>query len=79
MNHRAWRGIAAPKGISADINNTLVAALKKAYDSKEFQEFMANRGFGTTWADPAGFAAYMAEGDRAMGAAMTAAGLAKRA
>lgn len=75
----AWRGIAAPKGISADINNTLVAALKKAYDSKEFQEFMANRGFGTTWADPAGFAAYMAEGDRAMGAAMTAAGLAKRA
>jgi tripartite-type tricarboxylate transporter receptor subunit TctC len=75
----AWRGIAAPKGIPADVNATLVAALKKAYDSKEFQDFMAARGFGTTWADPAGFSAFMATGDKAMGSAMTAAGLAKKA
>ena len=75
----AWRGIAAPKGVPADVAATLTAALKKAYDSKEFQDFMAARGFGTTWADPAGFAAYMADGDKAMGAAMNAAGLAKKA
>jgi tripartite-type tricarboxylate transporter receptor subunit TctC len=75
----AWRGIAAPKGIPESVNATLVSALKKAYDSKEFQEFMAARGFGTTWADPAGFAKYMAEGDKAMGSAMAAAGLAKKA
>jgi len=75
----AWRGIAAPKGIPESVNATLVAALKKAYDSKEFQDFMAARGFGTTWADPAGFAKYMAEGDKAMGSAMAAAGLAKKA
>ena len=38
---------------------------------------MANRGFGVRWADPAGFAAFMAAGDQAMGSAMKAAGLAK--
>jgi tripartite-type tricarboxylate transporter receptor subunit TctC len=73
----AWRGIAGPKGLPADISARLVAALKKAYDSKEFQDFMAGRGFGVKWADPAGFARFMEAGDKAMGGAMKAAGLAK--
>jgi tripartite-type tricarboxylate transporter receptor subunit TctC len=75
----AWRGLAGPKGMPADIAAQLTAALKKAYDSKEYKDFMASRGFGVTWAEPAGFASFMAEGDKAMGAAMTAAGLAKKA
>ena len=50
----AWRVIAAPKGIPADVQKTLVAALKKVYDSKEYKDFMASRGFGVIWADPAG-------------------------
>ena len=75
----AWRGIAGPKGLPDAIANRLTAELKKAYDSAEFQDFMKNRGFGTTWADPAGFEKYMADSDRAMGTAMTAAGLAKKA
>jgi len=54
-----------------------VPALKRAFDSREFQEFMAARGFGTIYADPAGFATFMAEGDRAMGEAMRGAGLAR--
>jgi tripartite-type tricarboxylate transporter receptor subunit TctC len=74
----AWRGIAAPKGLPADIASKLTAELKKAYESSEFQDFMKNRGFGTTWADPAGFASFMADGDKAMGVAMNAAGLAKK-
>jgi tripartite-type tricarboxylate transporter receptor subunit TctC len=74
----AWRGIAAPRGIPDAVAARLTAELKKAYDSAEFQDFMKNRGFGTTWADPAGFAKFMADGDRAMGVAMTAAGLAKK-
>jgi tripartite-type tricarboxylate transporter receptor subunit TctC len=73
----AWRGIAAPKGLPADISAKLVASLKKAYDSKEFKDFMAGRGFGVKWADPAGFAGFMEAGDKAMGSAMKAAGLAK--
>ena len=63
----------------ADRVTRLITELKKAYDSAEFQDFMRNRGFGTTWADAPGFARVMADGDRAMGTAMTAAGLAKKA
>jgi tripartite-type tricarboxylate transporter receptor subunit TctC len=75
----AWRGIAAPKGIPDDIAKVLTAAIKKAWDSTEFKDFMNSRGFGLKWADPDGFAKFMADGDAAMGKAMTAAGLAKKA
>ncbi|MBU6272037.1 MAG: tripartite tricarboxylate transporter substrate binding protein [Betaproteobacteria bacterium] len=73
----AWRGIAGPRGLPADVVTRVVAALKKANESKEFRDFMSNRGFGVRWADPAGFAKFMAAGDAAMGTAMKAAGLAK--
>jgi tripartite-type tricarboxylate transporter receptor subunit TctC len=73
----AWRGIAGPRNMPADVTATLVAALKRAYDSREFQDFMSQRGFGTIYADPAGFATFMAEGDRTMGEAMRGAGLAR--
>jgi tripartite-type tricarboxylate transporter receptor subunit TctC len=71
----AWRGIAAPAGLPADITAKIVAALKKANESKEFRDFMSNRGFGVKWADPAGFASFMASADAAMGTAMKSAGL----
>jgi tripartite-type tricarboxylate transporter receptor subunit TctC len=73
----AWRGIAGPKGMPADVATKLTAALKKAYDSKEFKDFMSNRGFGTVWGDAAEFAKFMDDGDAKMGDAMKAAGLAK--
>ncbi len=75
----AWRGIAGPKGLPADVSAKLTAALKKAFDSKEFKDFMTARGFGMVWGDPDQFAKFMAEGDAKMKAAMTAAGLAKKA
>ncbi len=73
----AWRGIAGPRGLPADVTGVLVPALKEAFDSNEFKEFMNQRGFGMIYADPAGFASFMAEGDRAMGEAMRGAGLAR--
>jgi tripartite-type tricarboxylate transporter receptor subunit TctC len=73
----AWRVIAAPKGIPADVQKTLAAALKKVYDSKEYKEFMASRGFGVVWADPQGTAKFMADSDANMGATLKAVGLAK--
>ena len=73
----AWRVIAAPKGIPADVQKTLVSALKKVYDSKDYKEFMASRGFGVVWADPAGTAKFMADSDASLGAALKAVGLAK--
>ncbi|WP_375461801.1 tripartite tricarboxylate transporter substrate binding protein [uncultured Enterovirga sp.] len=73
----AWRGIAGPKNLPADVQAKLGAALKKVFDSAGYKEFMTNRGFGMTWADAAGFATFMDAGDAKMGIAMKAAGLAK--
>ena len=73
----AWRGIAGPKGLPADAAAKLTASLKKVYDSKEFKDFMSNRGFGVVWGDAAEFASFMDKGDAQMGDAMKAAGLAK--
>ncbi len=73
----AWRGIAAPKGIPADVQAKLLASLKKAHESKEFKEFMTNRGFGVLWAPPAEFASFMAKSDADLGATMKAVGIAK--
>jgi tripartite-type tricarboxylate transporter receptor subunit TctC len=73
----AWRVIAAPKGIPADVQKTLAAALKKVYDSKEYKDFMASRGFGVVWADPQGAAKFMADSDASLGSALKSVGLAK--
>ena len=73
----AWRGIAGPKGIPNDVAQVLVAGLKKAWESKEFKDFMAQRGFGTVWGEPAAFAKHMADDDAKMGNVMKALGIAK--
>ena len=73
----AWRVIAAPKGIPQNVQTTLTTALKKVYDSKEYKDFMASRGFGVIWADPAGTTKFMEESDKNLGAALKAVGLAK--
>jgi tripartite-type tricarboxylate transporter receptor subunit TctC len=73
----AWRVIAAPRGIPAEVQKTLGAALKKAYDSKEYKDFMASRGFGVIWADAGDAAKFMAKADVDLGATMKAVGLAK--
>lgn len=73
----AWRGIAAPKGLPAPVAARLEASVKKAYDSKEYKDFMAQRGFGLLWGGSAEFASFMAKGDADMKAVMTAVGIAK--
>jgi tripartite-type tricarboxylate transporter receptor subunit TctC len=73
----AWRGIAAPKGLPKDVQAKLEASVKKAYDSKEYKDFMAQRGFGTLWGNSEEFAKFMAKGDADMKAVMTAVGIAK--
>ena len=73
----AWRGIAAPKGLPTPIAARLEASVKKAYDSKEYKDFMAQRGFGLLWGNGAEFAGFMAKGDADMKAVMAAVGLIK--
>jgi len=73
----AWRGIAGPKGLPPEVQAKLGAALKKIYDSKDFQGFMSGRGFGTIYADAKGFEQFMDKGDADMGRVMKTLGLAK--
>lgn len=73
----AWRGIAAPKGLPKDVADKLTATVKKVYDSKEYQDFMAQRGFGIIWAGPEDYAKFMAKSDADMGTVMKAVGIAK--
>jgi tripartite-type tricarboxylate transporter receptor subunit TctC len=73
----AWRGIVAPKGLPQDIQDRLGVALKKIYDSKEYQEFMAGRGFGIVYANAADFQKFWEKSDADMGTTMKALGMAK--
>ena len=73
----AWRGMAGPRNMPPEIARTLTAALDRVYKSREYTEFMANRGFGIVWGNAEEFAAFMDRGNTAMGAAMRAAGLAR--
>jgi tripartite-type tricarboxylate transporter receptor subunit TctC len=73
----AWRGMAGPKGMPKDAVDRLASALKRVYDSKEYQEFMAGRGFGVIYGNPQEFAAFMAKSDEDLGKVMKSVGIAK--
>ena len=72
-----WRGIAAPKNLPPTIEQRLRDAVRKACEGREYREFMAARGFGVRWAEPAEFAQFMATSDEQMGVVMKTVGLAK--
>lgn len=72
-----WRGLAAPKGLSAEISEKLVTALQKVVASKEFIDFMAQRQFSPAWQGGDAFGKYLAERDAQFGESLRAAGLAK--
>jgi tripartite-type tricarboxylate transporter receptor subunit TctC len=73
----AWRGIAAPKGVPADVRDKLVAAIKKIVASKDYTDFMTQRGFGVIYEGPDEFAKFMAKADADLGATMKAVGIVK--
>lgn len=73
----AWRGIVAPKGIPNDVRDKLAASVQKIVASKEYNDFMASRGFGVIYAPPEEFGKYMAKSDAEMGVTMKAVGLVK--
>lgn len=72
-----WRGIAGPKGLPVDVQTKMEAVLKKVNGSKEYQDFMAGRGFGVAYADAAGFGKFMEKGDADMGRILGALGMAR--
>ncbi len=72
-----WRGVLGPAGIPADITTKMTDALKKAFDSPEFQDFMKNRGFGITWMPGAQGTAFINKANDDFGRIMKEAGLSK--
>jgi putative tricarboxylic transport membrane protein len=73
----AWRGFAMPKGAPKEVVDKLTNAIQKAYDSKEYKDFLTQRGFGAQWAKGDDFAKYMAKADADMAKVMKAVGIAK--
>ena len=73
MARHSRRRRASPK----DVVDKLTASIQKAYDSKEYKDFLTQRGFGGEWAKQDDFAKYMAKGDADMGVVMKAVGIAK--
>ena len=73
----AWRGIAGPGNLPAEIRTTVSGALDRVFRSTEYRDFMNNRGFGMTFADAEGFGRHLAAADASLGDAMKAAGLAR--
>src|ERR1700716_3678275 len=73
----AWRGIAAPKNIPAEARDKLVAAIRKIATSKDYTDFMNQRGFGVIYEGPDEFAKFMAKADADLGATMKAVGIVK--
>jgi len=73
----AWRGIVAPKGLPAPIRDKLAESVRKVAASKEYNEFMASRGFGVIYAGPDEFAKFMVKSNTELGATMKAVGLVK--
>ena len=73
----AWRGFAMPKGSPKDVVDKLTNAIQKAYESKEYKDFLTQRGFGAQWAKGDDFAKYMAKADADMAKVMKAVGIAK--
>ncbi len=72
---QTWRMIGAPDGLPDDIRDKLSNAVRTAFDSDAFTEFMDNRGFAKTWMGPEEARAFHASEDSAICEVMKAAGM----
>jgi tripartite-type tricarboxylate transporter receptor subunit TctC len=73
----AWRVIAGPKGLPKEVTDKLVPALERAYQSKEYKDFMESRGFGMIWRAADDARSFMEKADTDLGEVMKKAGLTK--
>lgn len=71
-----WRAVVGPEGLPAEVEETLTEAIESAYNSEEYQSFMAERGFGVRWAAGEEATRIVAEDDASLGDVMKEAGLA---
>lgn len=74
----SWSGIAAPGGLPEDMKAKLGAAIKKVWESAEFQETMKKAGKTPAYLGPDEFKAFLAEMDVNYGKVMESVGLTKK-
>jgi len=72
-----WRMIGAPAGLPDDLKIKLADAVKSAFDSKEFSDFMDSRGFKKTWKGPDEAKQFHKEQDQSICEVMKAVGMAE--
>jgi tripartite-type tricarboxylate transporter receptor subunit TctC len=77
MEGGAFRMVAGPKGLPADIARILETTLEKIWKSQEFQDGMKQRNFGTKWLSSKDTVAFMQQPEKSLSETMKALGLAK--
>lgn len=77
MEGGAFRLVAGPKGLPADIVRTLETTLEKIWKSEEFQNGMRQRNFGTKWLNGRDTLAFMQQHEKSLSETMKALGLAR--
>ena len=73
-----WRGLALPKGVPAANKAKILDAYKKAFQTKEFQDFAAKASLNLAYQDSADFAKFLEQNYKDVAAVMKNLGLAKK-
>jgi len=73
-----WRGLAFPKGVPAAAKAKITEAYKKAFDSKEFQEFAAKASLNLAYQDKVEFSKFLEQNYKDVEAVMKSLGLTKK-
>ena len=73
-----WRGLALPKGVPANVKAKISEAYKKAFDSKEFQEFAAKASLNLAYLNAADFTKFLDQNYKDVDTVMKSLGLAKK-
>ena len=75
----AWRAVAGPPGLPAEVVEIMERTLERIWRSDEFQNAMRQRGFGLRWANSRDTAAFLLQHEREWTDGMTALGMVRRA
>lgn len=77
LTFSSWRGVMAPAGLPQEVADRLRAVVKQGAASKEFKEFMGNRGFGVAWIEGEDLKSFLVTSEDEMATGLKEIGLAK--
>ena len=77
LTFSSWRGVMAPVGVPQEVADKLRDAIRQGADSKEFKEFMDNRGVGVAWIVGEDLTSFLSGSESEMATGLREIGLAK--